>query len=265
MSTGLKVLITGGSSGIGLELCRLFAADKHQLLIASKPQEELNKAQDLLKNEYPELSLDCFQVDLAEPAGSEKLYEFVKQQGMVPDIVINNAGFGTYGPLMSIDEQRELAMIQLNIVNVYKLTRLYLKDMVERDAGTIMNIASIAAFQPTPMMATYAATKAFVNSFSRALDFELEEAKSNVKVITVCPPSTRTPFQLSAGMQNTNTFDTFFTLDADRVARDAYRAIHGKSKVVLPGTNRKSLSWMVGLLPTKIQMKLARHYLSKRN
>ncbi len=265
MTKPQKVLITGGSSGIGFELSKLFAADGHHLLIAAKPQKELDLASTKLQEQYPNLAISTYQVDLAEPQGSLRLYNAVKKDNHKPDIVINNAGIGTYGTLLDTDETRELNMLSLNIVNLYKLTRLYLKDMTEQDKGQIMNIASIAAFQPTPMMATYAATKAFVHSFSRAISFELEEAGSNVRVTTICPPATRTPFQQSAGMQDTNTFDSIFTLNPDRVASDAYKALWKKQDLVLPGTGMKTLSALVNLMPTGLRMKLARQLLLKKN
>ena len=180
------VLITGGSSGIGYEMSKHFAKDGYCLLWVAKPPEELSQAKAKLESEIPDVKIHILAKDLTDAQAPQQVYEWAKQIGEV-DVLINNAGFGTHGFLQNIPIEKELAMIQLNVVALYLLTRLFLDDMLQKNAGTIINISSNSSFQPVARMNTYASTKAFVKHFSRGLQEELGLQKSKVKILTVCP------------------------------------------------------------------------------
>jgi short-subunit dehydrogenase len=156
-------------------------------------------------------------------------------------------------------------MIQLHVSTLYHLTRLFLRDMIERDRGHIINLSSISALQPSPLLATYAATKSFVLQFSRAINYELKEYDSRVRVTAVCPMATAgTGFQAAAGMLQTNTFETWMTTTPDVVARDIYAALKNKKDFVIPGRGFGLLQRFVRHLPDSVQMRIARKNLQRK-
>lgn len=257
------VLITGGSSGIGLELARHFARDGHPLVLAALPGPDLEQAVEELRQRHPGLPLHAFAVDLSKPEGPEALFAFTREQGMAIGGVVNNAGFGTWGFLPDIPQHSEEAMIGLNVLGLYRVTRLFLPDMVARGRGRIMHIASIAAFQPNPYMATYGATKAFVRSFSQALSRELIDQGSAVRIITVCPPATRTPFRDRAGMGRSSLFGGWLSVDAPLVSEAAYRAWCRGHDLMIPGRLFRMLHVVTRLLPESFSVRLAKRTLRK--
>ena len=235
-SSSKTALLTGGSSGIGLELSKLFARDGFRVLLVSKPETELKAAVNLLAGLFPDAEMLSLSADLSRPEAPETVYRFSKEKGIEVDVLVNCAGFGTFGFIGETDIDRELAMINLHIRSLYHLTRLYLRDMIDRNRGRIINLSSISAFQPNPRLATYGATKSFVLQFSRAVNFELKEKGLDVRVTAVCPTATRgTAFQSAAGMEKANTFDSWMTVTPDIVARDAYRGMLQGKDLVVPG------------------------------
>ncbi len=259
------VLITGGSSGIGFELAKLFAKDSYNLFLVSKPPQELAQAVAYFKEHFPETKIYTLAQDLSIQGSAAKVYEFTQTQALSIEVLINNAGVGTYGFLDSIDIAKEISMLNLNVLTLYHLTRLFLADMLAKNHGQIINIASVAAFQPNATLATYGASKSFVYSFSRALSQELKESGSAVKLLTVCPPATRkTAFQKRAGMEKTNTFEGFGTLDVEVVAEDAYKAFKNGKEFIIPGRGLRLLSMFVNRLPTQWRMFLARQHLQQK-
>ena len=251
------VLITGGSSGIGYEMSKHFAADGYQLLWVSHDQEELDISKARLREEFPNVSVETFCQDLTEDIGAERVYQWSCSKNN-PNVIINNAGFGTYGYVNEINQSSEIKMIQLNIVALYKLTRLFLKDMIQEDSGTIINICSNSAFQPIPRMTTYAATKGFVYQFSRALQEEMDITGSNVRVITVCPAAiSDTPFRDQLA-KNVKTFDGLVATTAQEVARDVWRGFEGQKTFIISGRKMRWLYRIRGLIPAALQRKLVR-------
>lgn len=248
------VLITGGSSGIGFELAKLFAKENYRILLVSLLEEELAAAKQYLTLQTKGLEVITLQKDLSLISAAQEVYDWVQEHAWELDILVNNAGFAVYGFVDEIDMNRERNMIQLNVLNLYQLTRLFLKEMVQKDAGKIMNISSVTAFQPNPHFATYGATKAFVYNFSRAINFELKERQSKVRVITICPPATRTPFIQAAKMEKTSTFEGFGTLDPEVVARDAFRALKKSADKKVPGRTLPLLFSIFSRLPSKLKM-----------
>ena len=142
MALNPTVLITGGSSGIGYTISRHFAADGYRILWVSLLEQELREAREKLQSEYPDCEVQLLTQDLSEENGAQIVYDWCKAHQYQVDVLINNAGFGTFGFLQDISEERELAMIQLNVLNLYKMCRRFLPDMLQRNAGTIINISS---------------------------------------------------------------------------------------------------------------------------
>jgi len=184
-------LITGASSGIGEAFARKLAARGQNLLLVARTEEKLV----MLCNEVVRshnIRAEYFAVDLSLPDAPQRLFEETRKRDLQIDLLINNAGFGSMGEFAKLDLDRELNMIDLNIRSLVELTHRFIQPMRERKSGAIMNVASTAAFQPVPFMATYAATKAFVLSFSEAL---WEENRAfGIKVMALCPGVTETNF-----------------------------------------------------------------------
>ncbi|MCP4755751.1 MAG: SDR family NAD(P)-dependent oxidoreductase [Proteobacteria bacterium] len=249
------VLITGGSAGIGLELSKLFAADSYNLIIVSKPEDELKAGKETLLSAYPGIEIKTIQKDLSVQGAALEVYNEVKEMGIEIDVLVNNAGFATFGYVKDIEMERELSMINLNVCTVYHLTRLFMADMIERDKGRIMNVSSTAALNPTPHFATYAATKAFVLSFSEALNFELKHMGSSVKVTALCPPPVRTGFQKAAKMEHSSLFEKSVTMDAPEVAKGGYTALFEGKSMIIPSASFRMIMKITGLIPKNARMK----------
>ncbi|WP_255474387.1 SDR family NAD(P)-dependent oxidoreductase, partial [Pontibacter qinzhouensis] len=179
-------LITGASSGIGFELARCFARDGYRLVLVAHYHDKLETAYGKLQSEFPGCAITAIACDLSKPEGPEQLYAETHRLGLQIDILVNNAGFGEYGPFVETDLQKELAMIQLNATSLMHLTKLYLRDMMPRKYGKILQLGSVVSFMPNPLQAIYAATKAFILSFSEAIQRELKD--TGITVTILCPP-----------------------------------------------------------------------------
>ncbi|MGK0390183.1 MAG: short-subunit dehydrogenase [Maribacter sp.] len=246
------VLITGGSSGIGLEFSKLFAKDNYQIIIVSKYETEMDEAAAILKKLYPNVKLVLFQQDLSKYNAAQFVYDFVKKNAYKIDVLVNNAGVGCFGFVNDIDAQKEQDMIQLNVACVHQMTRLFLKDMVAKDKGKILNVSSIVAFQPSPFFATYAATKSFVKNFSQALSYELKSKKSKVTVTTVCPTPVKTRFAERADMKGKKLFESWMSVSADKVAKDGYAAMKAGKDVVIPKRFFQYINEVSKRMPTSL-------------
>lgn len=256
-------LITGGSSGIGLEFSKLFAADGYRLIIVSKCESELDEAGESLLKLYPNLDIVLLEQDLAEDNAAQKVYDFTQENNREIDVLVNNAGFGCYGFIDDISLQKEMDMIRVNIVCVHQMTRLFLKDMIEKDAGKILNVSSIAAFQPSPFFAAYAATKAFVKNFSQAIQYELYSKKSKVTVTTVCPTPVKTKFAAAADMQGMNLFESWMVVSAETVARDGYKAMKAGKDMVIPKRVFQYMNEVSKRMPTNLLMWYSKYSLRR--
>lgn len=259
-----NVLITGGTSGIGLETARVFLLRGYNVFITGLTQEEVIRTLNKLKTECSGEKVQGIALDLSEGSNAEYLYNYMLQKNIKIDILVNNAGFGTYGNVIDIPAERELAMIQLLVNNVYLLTRLFLKDMVLNNKGTVVNISSISAFQPNPTLATYGACKAFVYQFSRALNEELKDIKSDVRCISICPTPVRTAFQSNAGMENSSLFNSWMTVEAPFVAGEIFKAIEKRKNYIVPGIIYHWASKISKRLPEHIQISLAKTHLKAK-
>ncbi len=230
---GKSILITGGTSGIGLELARLFARDGYKLVIVARDEAELASAAERIKDEY-NAEVTTISKDLFEPDGAFDLYEEVKAKGITIDVLVNNAGQGQYGLFVDTDINRELEIIQLNISSLVVLTKLYLKEMVMRGEGKILNVSSVASKIPGPWQAVYHGTKAFVQSFTEAIRSEIKDTDKDITITALLPGVTDTDFFNKAEMTDSKAVqDKDKMADPADVAKDGYDALmRGDDKVV---------------------------------
>ena len=253
------VLITGGSSGIGFEISKYFARNGYRLLWVSKPPKELTAARKKMITEFREVELHTLTKDLSRDEAAGEVFEWTRQNSWPVDVLINNAGFGTYGYNWDIPLDREIDLIKLNALTVYRLSRLFLEEMRIRESGTIINISSNSSFQPVPRMNTYAATKAFVTHFSRGLQEELAISRSKVRVMTVCPAAIRdTPFRTSGQMEGVRTFEGMAYTTAAEVAGDVWKGFQSGKTFVVSGWKMRILYRFMHLVPFRLQQFLVR-------
>lgn len=226
-------LITGASGGIGEAFARRLAEERHNLFLVARSGEKLAALCEELKAGHG-IEAQFFTLDLTERESDARLFEQTERLGLQIEWLINNAGFGNFGEFADADLERELAMIDLNIRSLVALTHRYLKPMRERQNGTIINVSSTASFQPVPFMATYAATKAFVTSFSEAI---WEENRSfGVKIIALCPGGTATNFFNEAGVGEKMPLRALETPEA--VVETALRGVRaGRSHIISGWSN----------------------------
>lgn len=229
--SGKTALITGASAGLGLELAQLFAADKHDLVLVARRRDRLQELADRLAAQHG-IAAAVIPADLADPASPEQITAELRQRNLDVEFLVNNAGFGTTGAFVERDLGRELAMVQVNITSLVHLTGLLLPAMVARRSGRILNLGSTAGFQPGPFMSTYYATKAFVNSFTEGLAYELRG--TGVTVTLMCPGATNTEFGIVSGNAASRLFQ-MGAMPAAPVARFAYKAMKAGKVVAIPG------------------------------
>ena len=226
-------LITGASCGIGETFARELAAKNNDLILVARSQDKLEKLATELESKYQIKTMVIAQ-DLAVPAAGQALFDAVRAQDLTVDVLINNAGFGDYGAFGERPLSKMMAMVQLNVSTVVELTGLFLPLMQARKEGTIVNLSSIAGFQPVPYMSVYAATKAFVLSFSEAL--WAENKNSGVKIIAVCPGPTESKFYDRADFPDSATGLNSMTMaSADKVVKDSLKALDKKQSNVVVG------------------------------
>src|SRR5258707_522371 len=196
-------LVTGASSGIGLELARRLAADGHDLVVIARRAAALDALVAEVTRAYG-VKATAISVDLAQPAGARHIYDELLRAGTTIDVVVNNAGFGLQGAVAKLPLDRQLEMVQVNVTALTELTRLFLPGMLERNRGGVLNVGSTAGFQPGPMMAVYYATKAYVVSFTEALAEEV--AGSALRISCLAPGPTATGFAQEGKMTGTGLF-----------------------------------------------------------
>ncbi|HEV3032030.1 MAG TPA: SDR family oxidoreductase [Polyangia bacterium] len=238
-------LVTGASSGIGLELAQLFAADGHDVVLVARRKTELEA---LARRLVAERGVRAHVVaeDLSDAAAPERIVAEVGRLGLTIELLVNNAGFGAKGRFAELELGRQLRMIQVNVMALVHLTGLLLPGMLARRSGRILNLGSTAGFQPGPGMAVYYATKAFVNSFTEALAFEL--SGTGVTATVSCPGATATEFGRVAGNGKTRLFKRGF-MAAPVVAEAAYRAMLAGKVSVIHGARNKLLIHSQRLAP----------------
>lgn len=250
------VLITGASSGIGLELGKLFASAGNDLILVARSETKLNELSQQLIEEHS-VHVEVIIADLAEVDAAEKLFAETERRKLIVDVLVNNAGFGELGRFVEIPIERQINMVRLNVETLVHLSRLYLPEMVKRKSGGILNVGSTAAFQPGPHMAVYYATKAFVLSFSEALHEEMLE--SGIAVTCLCPGPTSTGFGKDSGMENLKIFKGG-VMDAAVVAKAGYQAFRQRKAIVIPGFKNKFGAFLTRLFPRFLIRKLVKSF-----
>jgi len=248
-------LVTGASAGIGRELARLLAAD-HDLILTARREAELHA----LAAELPAKCL-VLPVDLADPAGAKHLLTAIAESGWVVDTFANNAGFGDIGPFAAADPAKLAAMLQLNVTAFTELLRGVLSGMTARGRGRILNVGSVAGFQPGPYMAAYYASKAYVNSLSEALAFEL--AGTGVSVTCLCPGPVDTEFAAAAGFGR-SAFAAGVRLSAAEVAAAGLRAMRRGRVRAIPGWRNRMMIALQRFVPRSVVTRAVKWMLKQR-
>jgi short-subunit dehydrogenase len=248
-------LVTGGSGGIGLELAKVLARNDFDLVLVARKRDTLEAAAGQLEGKFA-VKAHVFTSDLTRADAPQAIFDFLQNENIPIEVLVNNAGFGLGGEFSETEVQRELEMIQVNISALTHLTKLFLAPMIKRKSGRVLNVASTAAFQPGPLMAVYYASKAYVLSFSGALSEELRN--SGVTVTALCPGPTHTGFADAAEMGNSRLFNTFGIADAADVAEYGFDAMmHGK-RLAIPGVRNKVLAQANRLAPRALSARIAR-------
>jgi uncharacterized protein len=254
---GKWALVTGASSGIGAECARELAAIGANLVLVARRREVMDQLAAELRRSGVEVLVEP--TDLARPGEPERLFETLRSRGFTISILVNNAGFGAYGVFDSIDAKIEEAMLDLNVKAVARLTRLFVGPMRAAGFGRILLTASTGAYQPTPLYATYSATKAFVLSYGHAIRRELRGTGITVTVLS--PGVTRTEFHRISGLE-TNAFKRATMMEAAPVARVAIRALLRGQAEIVTGFANKAMAFAARLVPRTLAAGIAARTMS---
>jgi len=254
-------LITGASGGIGLELARIHASKGDDLVLVARSGDKLSEIKSEIEAKY-KVSVRFMVKDLSMPHAAMKVFDEVTGNGISVDYLINNAGFGDFGLFLDSDWKKQESMINLNIMALAQLTKLFLPGMVERGGGKILNVASLAAFTPGPTMSVYFATKAFVLSFSQALNNELKD--KGITVTALCPGSVNTKFH-EVALGDPRLVRERKMMSATEVAVIGYQAMITGKPVVIPGYKNSFLAFASRFAPREVIVKSARKIQEKKN
>lgn len=253
-------LITGASSGIGMELARISAREGRDLLITARRENRLIKLKDELEMEY-KVNIHILALDLVKKNSPKKLFNYTQKNSLTIDVLINNAGVGDFGKFHKSNWEWQETMIDLNMKSLSHLTHLFLPQMVQLNRAYVMNVASNAAFQPGPLMSVYYATKHYVLAFSEALANELQD--TGVTVTALCPGPTKSEFQETASMQKSKLVNTVPLPDSKQVAEYGYKAMIKGKRVAVHGFMNKIFSVVVRLLPKRLVTSIVRKMQAK--
>lgn len=248
----MKALVTGASSGIGKEICIYLDSLGYELILVSRDKDKLLEVQNILKNKSKVITLDLSNIN-----NCYKLYNLTSKYDV--DILVNNAGFGLHGEFVDSDINKEISMIDLNIKAVHILTKLFLKDFVNKDKGYILNVSSSAAFLSGPLMSTYYSTKSYVYRLTTAIYEELRKKKSNVFISVLCPGPVKTNFNKTANCK----FD-IKSVDSKYVAKYAIDKMFKKKLVIIPSFYIKVGIFINRFLPIKSSLKVAYNIQDKK-
>lgn len=248
------VLITGASEGLGREFARVFAHHGHPLVLVARNQTRLDELASQLRSSFA-VDIRTISQDLSLPNAAEELKNTLVGQEIEVEILVNNAGFGIHGLFPKTDWQATQDMLNLNMMTATHLTHLFLPEMLRKNRGKVLNVASTAAFQPGPFMACYFASKAYVLSFTEALAEELRG--TGVTATAFCPGPTRTQFQKRSHTENIR--ENAFAMDAAPAVDAAYHGLMQSKRIVIPGFTNKLLALLVRLSPRSLVMKVTRY------
>jgi uncharacterized protein len=250
------VLITGASGGIGEAFANVVSEDNCDLILVSRKEGELNRVRGLVAAKFPNRNISVIALDLAEADSGSRLAGELKERKLMPDVLINNAGYGLFGRTAELPYEEQIGIVDLNIRALTDLTLRLLPVMVARKGGGILNVASTAAFLPGPFMSLYYASKAYVLSFSEALAAEL--AHSGVTVTVLCPGPVPTGFQQRAQMQSLKFMRHVASLSAEEVARAGWEGFKQRRRIVVPGTLNKAAAYAGRYAPRWLTLPMMR-------
>ena len=250
------ILVTGASSGIGLELAKCFAADKSSLILVARSTAAMETLAAELRREQ-KIEVHVITADLSRPQSPQKIFDELKGTGLAVDVLVNNAGFGLHGGFAELPLARQLEIIQVNVTALVALTGLFLPGMVQRKRGGILNVGSVAGFLPGPNMAVYYASKAFVQSFSEALFEELHG--TGVSVTNLCPGPTESNFSQIARGYHTRE-KSAAKMSAAEAAAAGHRAFRKGRFVNVPGAKNRLLVQLTRILPRAVVRKAVGRY-----
>jgi short-subunit dehydrogenase len=261
---GCNALITGASAGLGREFARQLAGRARWLVLVARREQRLNELRDELMQQNPNLSVHTHRTDLANPSELQELITWLEREKIDVDLLINNAGLGNLGPFATSDPTRNEQMMLVNMVALTSLTRRLLPGMIARKCGAILNVSSSAGFLPIPGFAVYAATKAYVTSFSEALRTELRG--TGVSVCALCPGPVHTEFQEVAKRPGDQPEGgpEFVHVPAEQVVQNALAALEANRPIVIPGLAMKLGMFLVRLTPMPI-LRWAARFSAKRD
>ena len=246
------VLITGATSGIGYELAKIYASEGYNLILVARNIKRLEE----VKNEFNliyNVNIHILSVDLAVDNSAEIILNYVNKKNLTVDILINNAGIGSFGYFKELDINKEIDQININVRALTELTRLFLPIMMNNETGSILNVASTAAFCAGPKMATYYASKAFVLSFTEAIYEEIKG--SNVRISCLCPGTVKTEFLDKAGIKKKEISKNNM-MTAKEVARLAYRDFNRGKLIIIPGFKNKLIIGINKIIPRSLSRKI---------
>jgi short-subunit dehydrogenase len=252
------VLVTGASSGIGVDIAKEFAKRQCTLVLLARRQDRLEQVAQEIRQRFG-VTVHVLALDATQKDAIAKVQDFLANQDLTLDVLVNNAGFGHCGYFAETDAEDQLGMIDLNIRALTAFTHAFLPAMVDRRKGGVLNVASVAAFQPGPKMAVYYASKAYVLSFSEALHEEVSD--QHVHVTALCPGPTESEFASVANVQDTKLFEQH-TMSSAEVAKEGVEAFYRNQAVVVSGLKNKVLAASVRFTPRFLPRKIA-HYLQK--
>ncbi len=250
-------LITGASSGIGLELAKIAAKEQRNLILVSRNKKDLETARNQILEQAgtEKIAVEILAIDLSIPIAATKVYEFCHKKNIFINELINNAGFGDYGSFSNSNIKKQLSMIDLNIRNLTELTHLFLPEMITEKDGKILNLGSVASFLPGPLMSVYFASKNYVLSFSRALSEELRG--SGVTVTCLCPGATNTGFGKTAAVSDTHSTAHPKTTAAE-VANYGWYQMQRGSPVAIHGKGNQISVWLTKFIPRNMLARLVK-------
>jgi uncharacterized protein len=256
LGIGQTALLTGASAGIGVDLAECFAKDGYDLILTARSEAALREVAARWSATYG-VKATVFALDLAQRGGGTRLAEAIKGAGLKVDVLVNNAGFGQAGPFAGSNLESQVGMIDLNDRALVELTHIYWPNMLAEKRGGILNVASMAAFVPGPLMAVYYASKAFVLSFSEAL---WEEARdTGVHVTCLCPGATKSKFRERAGTGATRFGQTAAVMDSMPVAQAGYEGFRQNQRVVITGKGNHRTARLVPFLPRTVVLRMVRN------
>lgn len=239
------VLITGASSGIGKELAKEFARDNNDLVLVARRDDKLEKIASRLTTKYGVI-VHCISQDLSEEGAAASIIKDVESRGLIIHTLINNAGTQVYGKYQDVDLNRELKMIQINLISLTELTKLSLAHMKKLNSGNILNVGSTGSFAPGPYDAIYQATKAYVLFFTEGISADLKGTGINVSIL--CPGATKTEFSGKAEMNDVFLFK-YMSMPSKKVAHIGFKGLKRNKRIIIPGLLNKLIVFSVRLMP----------------